>query len=332
MSKKQSAELSPALELNGLRVEYDQLVAVNDVSIKVYPGMIFGLLGPNGAGKTSLMSCVAGLIEATYGEVLINGYSLYEQRAEALASLGFQPDVPPMSDGLTVYEFLELFASAYGLREELRAQRIEELLELVKLTSHRDALAQSLSRGMRQRLFLAKTMLPAPRLMILDEPASGLDPMARRDLAGLIRELAQQGVAVVISSHVLEELNGVCDSLAVMSRGVVLDQGSIDEVRSRLNPPPELELGFLEGVNERLQSQLSEHFGPRLLKIEPLGSPQTGYVIHLKQSEAPLKPEALAAELKALLELGLSPTRFAAREANLQELFLALAERGEVSA
>jgi ABC-2 type transport system ATP-binding protein len=322
-----NASESPALELRALRVEYDQLVAVKDVSLKIYPGMIFGLLGPNGAGKTSLMSCVAGLVEATYGEVLINGLSLHDQRAEALASLGFQPDVPPMAEGLTVYEFLELFASAYGLKPSIRAERIESLLALVKLTEHRSAYAQGLSRGMRQRLFLAKTMLPSPRLMILDEPASGLDPMSRRDLAELIKRLAKEGVAVVISSHVLEELNGVCDSLAVMANGEVLDQGRIEEVRARLNPPPELELRFLEGVSEECERRVRGYFGARLQSLTALGEPAVGYRAQLHAEEGALGPERLATDLKGLITAGLSPTRFVAREANLQDIFLTLAER-----
>lgn len=316
----------PALEVRSLRVEYDQLVAVNDVSLTVYPGMIYGLLGPNGAGKTSLMSCVAGLIEATYGEVMINGFSLHDQRADALASLGFQPDVPPMSDGLTVYEFLELFASAYGLKPKIRAQRIENLLELVKLTEHRNALAQDLSRGMRQRLFLAKTMLPAPKLMILDEPASGLDPMSRRDLASLIRTLADQGVAIVISSHVLEELNGVCDSLAVMANGILLDQGRIHEVRARLNPPPEIELRFLEGVGESIQNILQKYYGARLSELNAFEEPQSGYIAYLN-AENGLSQDQLAQDLQGFIKAGLNPTHFRAREASLQDIFLALAQR-----
>ena len=319
----------PVLEVKKLRVEFDELVAVNDVSIQVYPGMICGLLGPNGAGKTTLMSCIAGLIEATYGEIIINSHSLYESRSLALSELGFQPDVPPMPDGLSVYEFLELFASAYALRPSIRKSRIDELLSLVKLTDHRDAPADSLSRGMRQRLFLAKTMLPAPQLMVLDEPASGLDPLARRDLAELIKELAKQGVAIVISSHVLEELNGVCDSLAVMARGKVLDQGRIEEVRARLKPPPEIELKFLEGVNAQVEGALQQHYGSRLLALDPLGEPQVGYVARLHREADVAESADFSSDLKSLIEGGLSPTHFAPREANLQDLFLALTDREE---
>ena len=185
---------------------------------------------------------------------------------------------------------------------------------------------KSLSRGMRQRLFLAKTMLPAPRLMILDEPASGLDPMSRRDLAELIRELAQTGVAVVISSHVLEELNGVCDSLAVMSKGALLDQGRIEDVRARLNPPPEVELRFLEGVSDEVAARLESFYGARLAELQPLGSPQLGYVAHLRATQGPLEEEGLAADLRGLMARELTPTHFAMREASLQDIFLALAE------
>ena len=163
--------------------------------------------------------------------------------------------------------------------------------------------------------------------MILDEPASGLDPLARRELANILRQLSAEGVAVVISSHVLEELNSVCDSLAVMAEGRLLDQGRLAEVRARLNPSPELELKLAEGVSEESALALKEHFGDQLKALEPLGSPQVGYVAHLK-GEA-LSPQASHDTLTHLINAGFKLTHFVAREANLQELFLALNERAQ---
>ncbi len=308
-------------------------MAVDDVTLKVDPGMIFGLLGPNGAGKTTLMSCVAGLTEATYGEVWIGGRSLEDEREAALARLGFQPDVPPMLDGITVYELLELFASAYGIPAPLRAGRIEELLALVKLTEHRDALSDTLSRGMRQRVFLAKTLLPAPPLLILDEPASGLDPMSRRDLAEVIRALGAMGVAVVISSHVLEELDGVCDSLAVMSQGRILDAGRIEEVRRRLHPEDSLDVRLLEGqgaeVIARVEGALKGLVSAALprgdgLTLTLAPEPQGG------ERRAEQTIDARVAEIvRALVSAGLSPCHATARRAKLQDIFVELSERAE---
>ncbi len=329
----------PALEVRHLRVEFDDLVAVNDVDLTVEPGMIFGLLGPNGAGKTTLMTCVAGLTEATYGEVRIGGRSLEDERGAALARLGFQPDVPPMLEGVTVYELLELFASAYGIPAPLRARRIEELLALVKLSEHRDALSDTLSRGMRQRVFLAKTLLPAPPLLILDEPASGLDPMSRRDLAEVIRALGASGVAVVISSHVLEELDGVCDSLAVMFKGRLLDAGRIDDVRRRLHPEAALEVRlFDEGAGaalkgEGLAARARAALGGLVSAAEEVGE---GGALRLTlagasagegESAGESDEARAAAVVRALVGAGLPPCHAALRRPNLQDIFVELSER-----
>ncbi|MBM4292662.1 MAG: ABC transporter ATP-binding protein [Deltaproteobacteria bacterium] len=337
-----AAHPRPALEVKRLRVEFDHLVAVDDVSLTVEPGMIFGLLGPNGAGKTTLMTCVAGLAEATYGEVWIGGRSLEEEREAALARLGFQPDVPPMLEGVTVYELLELFASAYGVPAPLRAARIEELLALVQLSEHRDALSDTLSRGMRQRVFLAKTLLPAPPLLILDEPASGLDPIARRDLAEVIRALGARGVAVVISSHVLEELDGVCDSLGVMFKGRLLDAGRLEDVRRRLYPEATLDVCLLEGAaggaageGAGLAARVRAALGGLVADVVALSEPGALRLTLSPEMRGGAAGAASAAGeaaraaevVRALVGAGLSPHHVALRRPNLQDIFVELSER-----
>ena len=315
---------TPLLHLDQVRVEYESVVAVNQVSLTVEPGMILGLLGPNGAGKTSLMSAIAGLVEVTSGEISICGTSLFSDRATALTMLGFQPDIPPIYPDLSVREFLMVFASAYGISKAQRLPRIIEVLERVRLKDKLDHPTGGLSRGMMQRMFLAKTLIPDPPLLVLDEPASGLDPIARQELADLIKDLGAQGKAVVISSHVLEELNHVCDALCVMSRGEILDSGKIEDVRRRLNPPTELHLEFVglhtSATEQLIRGQLSE-------MVDTFTEVPSGYLITLDTSELdrPIN-EVTAQLLKALVDAGHAPAQCYIREANLQDLFLRLAK------
>ena len=315
---------SPLLSIDQVRVEYESVVAVNQVSLTVEPGMILGLLGPNGAGKSSLMKAIAGLVEVTSGHISICGHSLFDNRATALAMLGFQPDIPPTYEDLSVLEFLTLFASAYGIPKDKRFPRILEVLTLVRLEEKLNHPTGGLSRGMMQRMFLAKTLIPDPPLLILDEPASGLDPIARQEFADLIKALGDQGKAVVLSSHVLEELNNVCDSLCVMSRGEILDSGKIEDVRKRLNPPVKLHLQLLDpmtsATSQLIQNQLQG-------MVETIEEQSSEYIITLNVSELsqPIN-EVTAQLLKTLINEGRSPAQCYVREANLQDLFLQLAK------
>src|SRR5580658_4292122 len=189
------------LEVEELRVDYEDLTAVDDVSFQIEPGMVYGLIGPNGAGKTSIIRVLATLLEPTYGRVRVGGVDLVDQPQRALPRIGYMP------------EFLDMFASAYGLPQQDRRRRIEDLVGKVQLTEKLHVEAGGLSRGMKQRLFLAKTLLHDPDLLLLDEPASGLDPRARLDLRDVIVELGKQGKAVLVSSHILAEMADFCNSV-----------------------------------------------------------------------------------------------------------------------
>lgn len=320
--------ISHPLVVKGVRVEYESCVAVNDVSLLIESGMILGLLGPNGAGKTSLMKAIAGLIETTYGEIYICGASLEDERSKALSVLGFQPDIPPIYEDVSVYEFLELFASAYGVPRERRDSKIEGLLHKVKLFEKRDESVGNLSRGMKQRIFLAKTLISDPTLIILDEPASGLDPIARREFVELIRMLSKEGRAIILSSHILEELNTVCDALCVMSKGIVLDQGRLEEVRHRLNPPIEVEVKLLTNLQGAF-SYLQRQFVDQKEYMSNLTLEDEHITFHLSSSGdsyggVSVSQQRSAEILNALVQEGYTPHHFNVREANLQDIFLQL--------
>lgn len=221
-----------AIEITDLRVDYGNFVAVDDVSLTVPPGEVFGLVGPNGAGKTSTFRVLATLMEPTYGEVRLAGIDILEHPREARHVIGYMPDLAPVPSDLKVWEFLDLFADAHGLGvAAARRERIDEALAEVALSDKRFDFCRTLSRGQTQRLVLAKTVLHRPRVMILDEPASGMDPLSRRNLRFALRRLADDGATIIVSSHILGELAEMCSSLCVMNRGRLLASGSVDEVR-----------------------------------------------------------------------------------------------------
>jgi ABC-2 type transport system ATP-binding protein len=219
---------NPSLAIEHLRVDFPEVIAVNDLSLAIDPGDVCGLIGPNGAGKTTTMRAVSGLQEFTRGSVKVDGHELAREPDELKRRLGFMPDFCPTYDQLTASEFLDHFARAYDVPN--RAKRIDECLETTWLTEKRDALCEGLSRGMKQRLVLAKTLLPDPQVLLLDEPASGLDPLGRIELRKILLQLRDAGKSVLISSHILTELSGFCNKAAIMERGKLVMAGAISEL------------------------------------------------------------------------------------------------------
>ncbi|HZW11075.1 MAG TPA: ABC transporter ATP-binding protein [Phycisphaerales bacterium] len=223
------------IETKDIRVDYGDVTAVRDLTVSIAPGQVFGLIGPNGAGKTSLISVLATLREPTYGEARIAGLDIREDVGAVRRTIGYMPDLAPVYKDLRCWEFLDLFARAYFLDRRDRRARIEQCIELVRLQTKRDAMAGTLSRGMTQRLVLAKTLLHDPSVLLLDEPASGLDPLARVDLRNLLRELGARGKTVVVSSHILNELSEFCTSIGIMEKGRLVLDGDIDTIVAGLN-------------------------------------------------------------------------------------------------
>jgi ABC-2 type transport system ATP-binding protein len=219
---------NPLLAIEHLRVDFPDVIAVNDFTLTVGAGDVCGLIGPNGAGKTTTMRAISGLQECTRGSVKVNGHELASEPDELKRQLGFMPDFCPTYDQLTASEFLDHFARAYDVPD--RARRIEECLELTWLTEKTNSLCEELSRGMKQRLVLAKTLLPDPKVLLLDEPASGLDPLGRIELRKILLQLREAGKAVLISSHILTELSGFCNTAAIMERGKLVTFGTIAEL------------------------------------------------------------------------------------------------------
>src|SRR5690606_21977718 len=184
--------------------------------------------------KTSTIRVLATLLEPTYGEVTVAGVDLFEAPDEVHEIIGYMPDLAPVISDLKVWEFLDLYAHSHGFRRRARRERIDACLERVRLTDKRNVYGRALSRGMMQRVVLAKTLLHDPKLLLLDEPASGMDPIARRDLRRILEELAEDGAAIVVSSHILSELSDMCTSVGIMHGGRLLEHGPIDRVMSAI--------------------------------------------------------------------------------------------------
>lgn len=218
------------IEIRDLRVDYGDFTAVHNLSLTIGEGEIYGFIGPNGAGKTSTFKVLGTLMEPTFGEVSVGGFNVAEQPREVHRILGYMPDFPPVYEDLRVWEFCDLFHAAYGLPESERKSRITEVLQKTNLQDKRLAMCGGLSRGMKQRLLLAKILLQDPRVLILDEPASGLDPHSRIELREILKDLAAEGRTVLISSHILTEMEGFCTSIGIIEQGRLKVSGTIEEV------------------------------------------------------------------------------------------------------
>jgi ABC-2 type transport system ATP-binding protein len=238
-----------AITTRDLNRKFGRIQAVDHLDMRIPIGSLFGLIGPNGAGKTTTIRMLAGLLEPTSGEIRINELPMQHYWQEIQWQVGFMPDFYGVYDELLVWEYLDFFARCYRLEGNRRKKIIDELLELVDLTEKRESYIHTLSRGMRQRLCLAHVLIHDPQILLLDEPASGLDPRARVEMRELLRELRSMGKTILLSSHILPELAELCDQVAIMERGRLVAHGSIREI-------------------------LKDGAGPRFWKIQVLNDPE----------------------------------------------------------
>jgi len=222
------------IETNDLTKMYGDLYALNRLNLTLNQGDVYGFIGPNGAGKTTTMRILATLLNPSWGEATVCGYSIYTGSKEIRRVIGYMPDFFGVYDDMKVIEYLEFFASAYRIKGAARRKICEEVLELVDLTYKRDALVTSLSRGMTQRLGLARTLLHDPQVLLLDEPASGLDPRARIEMRALLKELRSMGKTILVSSHILPELADICNKIWIIEQGKLLVNGEVTDVMKQV--------------------------------------------------------------------------------------------------
>lgn len=218
------------VEIEELTKRYGRFLALDHVNFHINKGDIFGFVGPNGAGKTTTMRIMCGLIKATAGNVVIDGVNVLKRPAEVKRLIGYVPDFFGVYDNLKVMEYMEFYGSMYGMRKADVVDASERLLELVNLQDKHEAFVDSLSRGMKQRLCVARSLIHDPELLILDEPGSGLDPRSRVEMWNLLKRLSAMGKTIMISSHILPELSEMCDSIGVLDHGRMVASGNVDEI------------------------------------------------------------------------------------------------------
>lgn len=305
-----------AIETRSLTKQFDRHIAVNDLHLQVATGEVYGLIGPNGAGKTTLLRMLATAEEPTTGEIYISGERLRRDHTNPTLKqrLGFLPDDFPVYDDLTVWDYLDYFARLYNLREPHRSRRLFAVLELVQLVNKRNSMIYTLSRGMKQRLSLGRTIIHEPLLLLLDEPVSGLDPIARMQFRQIIKALQEAGMTIVISSHVLSDLAELCSSVGIMELGYLVESASLKELYQRLSTQQIL-ISVMSGLSELITE--IKNF-PFVEAWEVL--PETQQV----QVQFSGTPEDSATLLRSLILANIPVTDFHCTQEDLEAIFLKL--------
>ncbi len=254
------------VQTRDLSKRYNNVVALHSLNLDIPEGAIFGFIGPNGAGKTTTMRILTGLLRPSEGEAMVAGHEVTREPRMIRQLVGWMPDSFGVYDDMKAWEYLDFFAASFGIAEARRRQQIGELLDLVDLTGKRDAYVMGLSRGMKQRLSLARTLVHDPKLLILDEPASGLDPRARIELRELLKELRALGKTIMISSHILTELAEMCTHIGIIEAGRLLVSGEVNDILHSLQPHRSIELHVLADA-ERAADLLRRMPGVRDVRL-----------------------------------------------------------------
>ena len=330
---------TPAIEVSHLVKTFGATIAVNDASFAVPPGHVFGFVGPNGAGKTTTLRIMATLDEPDSGDVLLCGQSIHDDPREIRRRIGFMPDALPDIADITAHEYLDFFGRAYGLRGAALARRVSEVEDFTGLGTLREKTLHALSKGMKQRVCLARALIHDPAVLLLDEPAAGLDPRARAELKESVRQLAALGKTLLISSHILSELAEMCNGVIIMEQGRLLSQGTLEAVALETRPDAK--------VCEVSISVVGGRASPRAAAPEDVRPPPDDAALHALLGAIPAirsfqkaaggggwdavlqGGEAEAADvLKALVENGVRVTDFRLRKSTLEDVFMNVTKGG----
>ena len=306
------------LEIRGLRKNYGSVCALDGLDLKLERGEILGLVGPNGAGKTTLFKIIAGILKPDFGQILIDGKDFIRTPSRLRGTIGYVPDFFGVYDNLRVGEYMEFYCNANGIFGLLARQRIQELLEQVELADKMDDLVDSLSRGMKQRLCVARALVPKPEFLVMDEPASGMDPMTREELKGILEGLSEEGTAVLISSHMLEDMSRLCTGIGLIQQGRILMQGSISEVIGKMTGNRPIVMS-IQGNLEQAVKLLREDPMVKTLSVAP---PRIMITWEGKKGEEP-------ALLKRLVEAGVEVAAFGREPGSLEDVFWRMAGKEE---
>lgn len=306
------------LEIHDLYKQYGKFKALNGLDLEIKKGELFGFVGPNGAGKTTTMRIVSGLLSSDSGEVFVDGIDAIHDRQEVKKKIGYMPDFFGVYDNLKAMEYMEFYASIYGIEGAEAKKLCYDLMELVNLSDKTESYVDGLSRGMKQRLCLARSLIHNPELLILDEPASGLDPRARVEMKEILKNLSSMGKTILISSHILPELSEMCSSIGIIEHGKMVVKGTVEEIMTKMNTSNPLVIKVLDGQDLAI----------RLLKENPLVeniSIKEGKIAFGFQGTK--KDEALL--LHSLIDSNVNIHSFAREEGNLESLFMQITESEE---
>jgi len=308
----------PMIEIKGLSRTFGSFQALKSIDLTIHKGTVFGFVGPNGAGKSTTMSILATLLAPTAGYAKVDGYDVTKYPHEVRKRIGYMPDFFGVYDNFKTIEYLHFYGASYGIPKAEREALIPQLLELVNLSDKKDAYVDTLSRGMKQRLCLARCLVHDPELLILDEPASGLDPRARIEMREILRELKAMGKTIIISSHILPELAEMVDEIGVIEHGTMTAQGNVTDIQNRLRVKRFLQIRLLDRVEEAEQFLRDRPYVNRLLRDEQ------GIQIHFGGHDA-----EQSELLHALMEAGFKLVSFSEAQTNLEDVFLEITKGGD---
>lgn len=307
------------LVVRDLVKKYGNFLAVDHLNMEVERGQIYGFIGPNGAGKTTTMKIIATLLAPTSGRVEVDGIDVFEAPLKAREKIGYMPDFFGVYDNLKVMEYLDFYGSAYGIEYSKRRKIAQDLLELVGLSDKKDAYVDTLSRGMKQRLCLARCLIHNPELLILDEPASGMDPRARVEIKAILKELKNMGKTILISSHILSEVAEICDTIGIIDRGRLVIQGSVEQIMQRITGKTLVRMKVIRDIEKAVS----------LLKEQPMviGVVQEGQELEVASKG---DDEDLWQLLRTLVNSNIPIVSFRKVEGNLEQIFMEVTSDEEV--
>ena len=308
------------LQINNLYKSFGKFNAVDNLTLHIKKGEIFGFVGHNGAGKTTTMKITAGLLAPSAGSVYIDGINALSERNKVKRKIGYMPDFFGVYDNLKAIEYMEFYAAMYGIRGEEATKTCLNLMELVNLADKRDAYVDSLSRGMKQRLCLARSLVHEPELLLLDEPASGLDPRARFEMKEILKNLGSMGKTVIISSHILPELADMCDTIGIMQHGKLIMHGTVDEIQMKAMHQRPLNIRVLNDMDKAVRI-IKEN--PKVSKV----SVREGVLV----ADFTGDDKETANLLKRLFEEDILVESFYKEQGNLETLFLELTSEKDMA-
>ena len=302
------------IECRDLTKKYGDLYALDRLTLKLDKGDVFGFIGPNGAGKTTTMRILATLLNPSWGEASVCGYSIYNGSKEIRRAIGYMPDFFGVYDDMKVTEYLEFFAAAYRIDGPARRKTCDQVLDLVGLDYKRDALVTSLSRGMTQRLGLARVLLHDPQVLLLDEPASGLDPRARIEMKTLLNQLRSMGKTILISSHILPELAEICNKIGIIERGLLIFDGTVESAIRQVRKNTVYLVAVAHDLNATAREQMEGH-----VDVLSIDEKEVQGSLRVTLADG-LSDASFLVDL--LMEKGLRLKTFKEEEINLEKVFL----------